>query len=65
MSEGFYEREVGARWDEILELEPGGCRSCAAPVWWFRTPAGKAMPLSQAGVSHFSDCPNAGKHRKR
>ena len=41
------------------------CKSCKADIWWVVTRAGNSMPISQAGVAHFADCPDAGKHRKR
>lgn len=53
------------------------CRSCRAMIIWFRTPAGKNMPVDAdtvlpedqeleqpRHVSHFSTCPNAGQHRR-
>lgn len=53
-----------------------GCTSCRAPIVWIETPLGKRMPLSMRTVrtaedgtrwaeSHFADCPNAGKHRRK
>ena len=55
------------------------CSSCGAPIVWFRTRAGKKMPVDASSVeptdaehqldlsrhiSHFSSCPKADKHRK-
>lgn len=55
------------------------CRSCGKPVVWFRTKAGKRMPVDAETtkptdaehqldlgrhVSHFSTCPEADKWRK-
>lgn len=53
------------------------CRSCGREIVWLKTAAGKNMPVNaetvepgddvfQPGrhVSHFSDCPNAGEHRR-
>ena len=47
---------------EVSDL--GTCRSCDAPMLWLITPKGHRMPWSLAGVSHFSDCPNARQHRR-
>jgi hypothetical protein len=54
------------------------CRSCAAPIIWFRTSAGNWMPVNAETVmlgdvvldlprhiSHFATCKNADQHRKR
>ncbi len=60
-------------------LDEGNCRSCKNPIYWIRTPKGKAMPLDKVKMtivdslgethtgyeSHFSTCPNAGSHRKK
>lgn len=53
------------------------CRSCRARIIWFKTAAGKNMPVDadtvepddeeldlERHVSHFSTCPQAGKWRK-
>lgn len=53
------------------------CKSCGADIVWFKTPAGRNMPVNAAGVyeadsaydpakhmSHFVTCPQAGMHRK-
>ena len=53
------------------------CRSCGKEILWLTTASGKKMPVDaetvehgddvfQPGrhVSHFSDCPNAGEHRR-
>lgn len=55
------------------------CRSCNAKIIWFKTAAGKNMPVDadtvepeddveeldlSRHVSHFSTCPNANQHRK-
>lgn len=55
------------------------CSSCSALIVWFRTAAGKRMPVDEAStlptdaehqldlkrhVSHFSTCPEAAKWRK-
>lgn len=56
------------------------CRSCKKLVVWFRTPAGKKMPVDAETtkptdraeqldltrhISHFATCPNANEHRKK
>ncbi len=55
------------------------CRSCRAMIIWFKTPAGKNMPVDadtvepeddvndldlSRHVSHFATCKNADAHRK-
>lgn len=55
------------------------CKSCGMPVVWFRTNAGKRMPVDAETTkpndaehqldlsrhrSHFSTCPDADKHRR-
>lgn len=53
------------------------CRSCHANIIWFKTEAGKNMPVDadtveadddeldlSRHVSHFATCHNAAKHRK-
>lgn len=53
------------------------CRSCHAKIIWFRTPAGKNMPVDADTVeardelldmerhqSHFAVCPGANEHRR-
>jgi hypothetical protein len=53
------------------------CRSCRAKIIWFKTPAGKNMPVDadtvepeddeldlSRHVSHFATCPQADQHRK-
>lgn len=55
------------------------CRSCGAPVVWFRTKTGKRMPVNaettrrndaehmldlKRHVSHFATCANADSWRK-
>ena len=54
------------------------CRSCNAKIIWFKTAAGKNMPVDSdtveadddeldlaRHVSHFATCPNAAQHRRR
>lgn len=54
------------------------CRSCQARIIWFKTEAGKNMPVDAdtveaedqelelpRHVSHFATCPNANQHRRR
>jgi hypothetical protein len=55
------------------------CASCSASIVWFRTAAGKRMPVDESStqptdaehqldlkrhVSHFATCPNANQHRR-
>ena len=53
------------------------CKSCRARIIWFKTVAGRNMPVDAdtvepadetydptRHVSHFATCPNANKHRK-
>lgn len=55
------------------------CSSCGATIVWFKTLAGKRMPVDEAStlptdaahqldlkrhISHFSTCPDAAKFRR-
>jgi hypothetical protein len=55
------------------------CSSCGASIVWFRTLAGKKMPVDESSTqptdaahqldltrhkSHFATCPNANQHRR-
>ena len=68
--------------EQIRERHPFEvpCRSCGKPVVWFRTKAGKRMPVDAEStkptdaahqldlkrhVSHFATCPYADQHRSR
>lgn len=61
---------------------PGGgagtCRSCKAAIVWFKSDAGKNIPIDAATVlpedqqlelprhvSHFATCPDAAKFRRK
>lgn len=54
------------------------CKSCRAQIIWFKTEAGKNMPVDadtveaddteldlERHVSHFATCPQANQHRRR
>ena len=43
----------------------GFCRACRAAIAWCTTKAGKLAPLNPDGTSHFSDCPEAARFRRR
>jgi hypothetical protein len=49
------------------------CRSCSAPVEWWKTTNGSNIPfdppkvagdMREEAISHFATCPNAKEHRK-
>ena len=44
----------------------GKCRECCAELNWYRTPAGKNIPMN-AGLlePHWATCPKADQFRKR
>ncbi|MHB2019677.1 MAG: hypothetical protein ACYCW6_22260 [Candidatus Xenobia bacterium] len=43
----------------------GQCNSCRASLEWWKTPAGKLMPMDAGTATpHWSTCPNANQHRK-
>ena len=66
---------------EIHARRIRNCRSCRAEIIWFRTSAGRQMPIDAetvapgeyelelapkgGHVSHFATCPNANQHRRR
>lgn len=54
------------------------CKSCGTLMVWFKTRAGKRMPVDASTteptdavldtsrhIAHFATCPHADKHRKR
>lgn len=47
------------------------CRGCNRPMEFWRTPAGKMIPMDpmdqpdSEAVSHFATCPNATQFRKK
>ena len=56
--------------DRILRLlswmtDPRPCRVCGQQIWFIKTKAGKMMPVTRDGESHFSNCPNADRFRKK
>lgn len=81
MDDGDYYRSEGrqAALEEAHERRITRCRSCRARIIWFKTEAGKNMPVDADTVepedsvdeldlsrhqSHFATCPNANNHRK-
>lgn len=45
---------------------PETCSRCGAPMWKFlHSKTGNPGVLSREGCSHFADCPEADKFRKR
>lgn len=46
------------------------CRGCNAPMEWWKTPAGKMLPMEvmsapdAPAISHFANCPKAAQFRK-
>lgn len=66
--------------NEAYERRIVRCRSCRAKIIWFKTAAGKNMPVDADTVepdddvndldltrhqSHFASCPNANQHRSK
>lgn len=62
-----------------LPTNDGYCRSCGAAITWMETELGRRMPMDRGFTvaerlpgflrvycdqSHFSNCPDAKKHRK-
>jgi hypothetical protein len=67
----------GADLEQAHENRIRRCRSCNAKIVWFKTAAGKNMPVDEDTVeardwsldltrhkSHFATCPNSNQHRK-
>lgn len=48
----------------VVAGDPRPCKACATPIWFVTTRAGKAAPYSSTGLSHFADCPGAGRFRR-
>ena len=59
-------KQVKTNGKRMLDMigDRGRCKSCGAEIWWLKSKTGKAMPFTEALVSHFSDCPHANMHRK-
>jgi len=56
--------------DKIVRLlnwlaTPRPCKQCSAQIWFVKSKHGKVMPITEEGENHFSDCPAAGKFRKK
>lgn len=47
----------------------GKCKGCGKDILWVKTNLGKSMPVSKLDdgtlVSHFVDCPQANRFRKK
>lgn len=50
---------------KLIAFETRDCRACNQQIWMVKMANGKTMPVSQDGVSHFADCPNAAEFRRR
>ena len=67
--------------EQIRRRHPlaSSCSSCGASIVWFKTAAGKRIPVDEASTlptdaahqldlkrhkSHFATCPNANQHRR-
>lgn len=63
--------------EEAHERRITRCRTCRAQIIWFKTEAGKNMPVDadtveaeddeldlDRHVSHFATCPQANQHRR-
>ncbi|HEY1898611.1 MAG TPA: hypothetical protein VGG49_02350 [Steroidobacteraceae bacterium] len=73
----FDDLEDDGREEAAHERRIQRCRSCNAKIIWFKTAAGKNMPVDEGTVeageyeldlkkhrSHFSTCPMAVQHRR-
>jgi hypothetical protein len=62
---GFCEGIFRIRNEKLFDMlsESKFC-SCGRKIWFLKTKAGKAMPVTDEGLSHFADCPDAEKYRK-
>lgn len=74
----FDEHSPDFETNEAHERRIVRCNSCRAKIIWFKTAAGKNMPVDEhtvgpddqeydppRHVSHFATCPNADKHRRK
>lgn len=44
----------------------GKCRDCGAELDWYRTPAGKSIPMNAGLIEpHWSTCPNTEAFRRK
>lgn len=44
--------------------QEGTCKGCGAKIWWVKTKNDKPAPYTEAGINHFSDCPDKERFRK-
>ena len=59
-----YEANI-ARLMKTIGADVGLCLGCNARVYWVTTRKGKKAPFTAAALSHFADCPDAAKYRRR
>lgn len=47
----------------MIAGEPARCK-CGREIWFIRMKSGRCSPITDEGLSHFADCPNAADFRK-
>ena len=48
----------------ICWLQGQDGKVCGQPIFWLTTKNGRQAPYTEIGISHFADCPYAGRSRK-
>lgn len=59
--------EVIGQFKNLLSMvsDPKPCKGCGRPIYWVISKNGKSMPITDEGLNHFIDCPEANKFRKK
>lgn len=42
-----------------MQTNPTNCRYCNRKIWYIKMKSEKLNPITDEGLSHFTDCPNA------
>lgn len=62
----FPTTETGLKAKGYVFSGTGECRSCKAPLAWYDTPKGKAIPLDEGTLlPHWTTCPDSDKYRDK
>ena len=62
------EEEARAQVQKLLAMlatEVRPCKACGRTIYLCATKAGRTMPVTDDAVSHFVDCSDPGRFRKR
>lgn len=62
-----HERELHSNIRRMLVMAcgaPSACDACGTQVWFLTMRSGKRSPFTEEAVSHFANCPEAGRFRR-